>query len=202
MKKTYEVGVPNRLIQCPEPGILFTRDNAAWAYHALRKVRELGQSIPEQDDLCDELAGLLFPPAAAPAVPAASPPPPADPLIPHEDGTLHDGDDDEPWDEHAWSLLPTGETMNPARPEGATYYDRDQVAYIVTGVSPDNDGAVRVLTSFGPLNGWTLNTFQTIRHDQSCRDLGRYRVTGIRNYKTGFQAGEIPDRPVRQWVFK
>ncbi len=52
---------PNKLIECPEPGILFTRDNAAWAYHALKAVRDSGKSIPEQDELCDELAGVLFP---------------------------------------------------------------------------------------------------------------------------------------------
>jgi hypothetical protein len=51
----------NQLIECPEPGILFTRDNAAWAYHALKAARDAGQSIPEQDELCDELAGILFP---------------------------------------------------------------------------------------------------------------------------------------------
>lgn len=53
---------PNKLIECPEPGILFTRSNAAWAYHALKAVRDNGQSISEQDELCDELAGILFPP--------------------------------------------------------------------------------------------------------------------------------------------
>jgi hypothetical protein len=52
---------PNKLIECPEPGILFTRDNAMWAYHALKAARDSGQSIPEQDELCDELAGILFP---------------------------------------------------------------------------------------------------------------------------------------------
>ena len=51
----------NKLIECPEPGILFTRDNAAWAYHALRVVRDSGTSVPEQDELCDELAGILWP---------------------------------------------------------------------------------------------------------------------------------------------
>ena len=52
----------NELIECPEPGILFTRDNAMWAYHALKAVQVSGQSIPEQDELCNELAAILFPP--------------------------------------------------------------------------------------------------------------------------------------------
>ena len=195
----------NKLIECPEPGILFTRDNAAWAYHALKAVRESGRSIPEQDELCDELAAILFPAPDIPVdrnipAPAASQCP--DWMVPHEDDSITDGADDDLWDEHAWSLLPTGAMMNPARPEDAAYYDKDQVAYIVTGVSQDCYGVIRVLTSYGRLNGWNLNTLHTIRHDQSCRSLGRWRVTGIRNYKTGWQKGEIPDRPVRQWVFK
>lgn len=53
--------IPNKLIECPEPGILFTHDNALWAYYALKAARNAGQSIPEQDELCDELAGILFP---------------------------------------------------------------------------------------------------------------------------------------------
>lgn len=61
MKKTYEVDTPNRLVPVPEPGILFTRDNAVLAYHALKYAREYAASIPEQDELCDELAALLFP---------------------------------------------------------------------------------------------------------------------------------------------
>jgi hypothetical protein len=52
--------VPNKLIECPEPGILFTRANAMWAYHALKAVKDSGQSIPEQDELCGELASILF----------------------------------------------------------------------------------------------------------------------------------------------
>jgi hypothetical protein len=63
MIKSYEVAAPNKLIQCPEPGILFTRANARLAYYALKDAREAGLSIPEQDELCDELAAILFPPA-------------------------------------------------------------------------------------------------------------------------------------------
>jgi hypothetical protein len=51
----------NQLTEIPEPGILFTRDNAVWAYHALRILREDGKSVPEQDELCDELAAVLWP---------------------------------------------------------------------------------------------------------------------------------------------
>ena len=51
----------NKLVECPEPGILFTRDNAMWTYHALNDARNNGTSIPEQDELCDELRGLLWP---------------------------------------------------------------------------------------------------------------------------------------------
>ncbi len=53
--------IRNKLVECPEPGILFTRDNAMWAYHALKGVKASGQSIPEQDELCNELRDILFP---------------------------------------------------------------------------------------------------------------------------------------------
>jgi hypothetical protein len=129
-----------------------------------------------------------------------------DTLVPYEDSTIYDGGDDEPWDNSASSLLPTGALMNPAHPEGAVYYDEHQVAYIVRQLSPGDPagthGPVRVLTSYGRLRGWTLDTEHAIRHDQSGRSLGLWLITGIRNHKTGWQAGEIPDRPLRQWVFK
>jgi hypothetical protein len=63
----------NRLVECPEPGILFTRDNAAWAYHALKAARDAGTSVPEQDELCDELASLLFPAAGPYQVTSSQP---------------------------------------------------------------------------------------------------------------------------------
>lgn len=61
MKKTYNVDVPNRLAVVPEPGILFTRDNATLAYHALGMAHDSGQAIPEQEELYRELGALLFP---------------------------------------------------------------------------------------------------------------------------------------------
>lgn len=124
------------------------------------------------------------------------------PLIPGEDSDWRDGNDDEPFNWDAAALLPTGELMNPARPEDARYYDRSQVAYVVTDVI---SGLVRVLTSFGALNGWDLGSEHAIRHDQSCLPLGTWRVTGIRDYSAGAliaPLGEIPDRPLRHWVFK
>jgi hypothetical protein len=213
----------NKLIECPEPGILFTRDNAIWAYRALKAARENGQSVPEQDELCGELAGILFPDWAttdrekilarfAPPGPSPRPDNALSPRqvsdeIPGEDSTDDPDDPDPAFDPEAAALLPAlGKLMNPARPEGALFYDRDQVAYVVRQVSPEDRqgtwGAVRVLTSFGRLRGWTLGSEHEIRHDQTFRPLGRWVVTGIRNYKTGWQAGEIPDRPLRQWVFK
>lgn len=53
--------VRNKLIELPEPGILFTHDNARWAYHALKDIRARAISVPEQDELCDELRDILWP---------------------------------------------------------------------------------------------------------------------------------------------
>jgi hypothetical protein len=129
-----------------------------------------------------------------------------DVLVPGEDDTCHDDDHGDPWDDSAASLLPTNELMNPAHPEGAMFYDEHQVAYVVRQLSPGDPagthGPVRVLTSYGPLHGWTLDTEHAIRHDQSGRSLGLWLVTGIRNSKTGWYVGAVPDRPLRQWVFK
>lgn len=53
----------NELVELPEPGILFTRDNAQWAYHALKFAKDRGTTVPEQDELLDELQRVLWPPA-------------------------------------------------------------------------------------------------------------------------------------------
>ena len=53
--------VCNEIVQCPEPGFLFTRDNALWSYYALKELQAAGKSIPEQDSLLAELRGALFP---------------------------------------------------------------------------------------------------------------------------------------------
>jgi hypothetical protein len=127
------------------------------------------------------------------------------PLIPGEVSGWRDGNDDEPFDYDASALLPTGQLMNPAHPEGARYYDRGQVAYVVTGPAGSPLPGVRVLTSFGVLVGWDLGSEHAIRHDQSCLPLGTWRVTGIRDYSAGAliaPLGTIPDRPLRHWVFK
>jgi hypothetical protein len=55
---------PNKLTELPEPGILFTRADAEWAYHALKDARNSGLTVPEQDELCDELRAILWPPPA------------------------------------------------------------------------------------------------------------------------------------------
>lgn len=54
--------VPNKLVEVPEPGIMFTRSNAMWAYHGLKAARSQGCTVPEQDELCNELEAMLFPP--------------------------------------------------------------------------------------------------------------------------------------------
>jgi hypothetical protein len=130
----------NKLIECPEPGILFTRDNAIWAYRALKAARENGQSVPEQDELCGELAGILFPDWAttdrekilarfAPPGPSPRPDNALSPRqvsdeIPGEDSTDDPDDPDPAFDPEAAALLPAlGKLMNPARPEGALFYD-------------------------------------------------------------------------------
>jgi hypothetical protein len=123
---------------------------------------------------------------------------PADEPVPGEEyENDHDEDDEDP---DAESLLPTNETMNPARPEDAVYFDRNQVAYVVA--LEGNPSVLRVLTSFGSLRGWDIGSVHTIRHDQTWHPLGTWRVAGIRNHRSGNVIGSIPSRPLRHWVFK
>jgi hypothetical protein len=108
------------------------------------------------------------------------------------------------------ALLPTGATINPAAPQGAEYYDKDQVAYIVrkvgrsTGAVLPEANALRVLTSYGNLGGaWMVGTRHNAQHDQTGRDLGRFEVVGVVTFADPAAAtGEIPGRKVKHWVFK
>lgn len=99
------------------------------------------------------------------------------------------------------ALLPTGERMNPSAPETATYFDENQVAYIVRKRFTDKT-SVRVLTSYGSLSDYTMGSSHEIHHDQALYHLGTFEVIGIVNYKTGEKEGFIPNRKLGHWVFK
>ncbi len=100
------------------------------------------------------------------------------------------------------SVLPTGESINPRYPQMATYYDVDQVAYVMFKTLDERTRPTRVLTSFGALDGWTLGTEHDLFHDQTGAQLGRYRVVGVHHFGSGEKAGDVPDRKIKHSVFK
>jgi hypothetical protein len=100
------------------------------------------------------------------------------------------------------ALLPTGTRMDMLIPTAATYYDKDQVAYIVENI--DDTKKKRVLTSFGSLmESWAVGTVHDIHHDQDRYLLGTYRVVAIVNFTNGDSMGPVPyGRKLPHWVFK
>ncbi len=98
-------------------------------------------------------------------------------------------------------ILPTGERMNPTRPETATYYDKKQVAFILRPI--DGKRATRVFTSYGGLGvEWAIGTEHLCRHDQTRAILGEFVVVGVADYRTNTRVGDVPDRKLAHSVFK
>jgi len=91
-------------------------------------------------------------------------------------------------------LTSHGETMNPAYPQGATYFDDGQTAYVLFKLNDNRTRPTRVMTSFGPIAGVKLSSELDLYDDQSGKWLGRYRVDGIHHFATGELAGVVPDR--------
>jgi hypothetical protein len=108
------------------------------------------------------------------------------------------------------AALPTGESINPANPEGATYYDNQLVAFILQRVDEPRNRPTRVMTGYvsegDQLHGygekWDLGKEVQLRHDQTFAQLGMYRIVGIINFRNGKREGLIPNRKIKQCVFK
>lgn len=100
------------------------------------------------------------------------------------------------------SALPTGESMNPLKPQGATYYDPGQTAYVMFKVSEARTRPTRVFTSFGNFPDWKIGTLVHFMHDQTGAYLGEYRVSGIHHFATGEMAGDVPDIKIKHSVAK
>jgi len=103
----------------------------------------------------------------------------------------------EPWD----FVLPTGEQMNPMHPEGATYYGKDQVVYVMRRLDVPRTRPSRIITSYGSLH-YPLGFRASVYHDQTGAFLGDYELVGTRDFSTGESQGEVPNRLIPQSVFK
>lgn len=103
--------------------------------------------------------------------------------------------------DYAWALLPTGTRMDMLIPTAATYYSKDQVAYIVEDI--EDPKKKRVLTSFSLMEDWRVGSVHDVRHDQKFYRLGTFRVVAIVNFKNGDSMGPVPyGRKLPHWVFK
>jgi hypothetical protein len=98
-------------------------------------------------------------------------------------------------DSHA--IFKTDTQMNPYAPENATFYDKEQVAYVLTRPS----GTQIVATSFGNL-GLKVGGYYAFHHDQSRRGMGNLEVAGITTFATGTTEGEVPNAKLPHFVFK
>ena len=100
------------------------------------------------------------------------------------------------------AALPTGESMNPANPQGATYYDIGQTAYVLWKVNDNRTRPTRVFTSFGTIDEWKLETRIHLHHDQTGARLGEYRIVGIHHFASGEKVGLVPDLKIKHCVAK
>jgi hypothetical protein len=102
--------------------------------------------------------------------------------------------------ETVW-VLPTATKINPAAPQSATYYDPDQVAYVMRRMDVPRTRPTCVATSFGTADGKIGDRWVFI-HDQTGARLGEYEVVGIAIFKTGETIGEVPNANINHRVFK
>lgn len=106
----------------------------------------------------------------------------------------------------ALTVRNTSTTMDPAAPTTATYYDTDQVAYVMQ----DNKGSLRVVTSAGALgDSYEIGTMLTLVSDSNGRILGCFTIVAIVNFATGIKytpkgtsKSLLFGRKLRHWVVK
>lgn len=102
----------------------------------------------------------------------------------------------------AVAALPTGESINPLYPQGATYYDPGQTAYVLFKRNEARTRPTRVFTSFGNFPEWRLGTVVHMQHDQTGAYLGEYEIVGIHHFGSGEMAGDVPDIKIKHCVAK
>jgi len=107
------------------------------------------------------------------------------------------------WARHeVWDfVLPTGEQMNPRHPEGAVYFGFGQSAYVLRRQDILRTRPTRVITTYGDTDT-AVGEYVSIFHDQTGAFLGDYQIVGTHNFSTGEIVGDVPDRMIKQSVFK
>jgi hypothetical protein len=99
------------------------------------------------------------------------------------------------------AVLPTATSVNPRYPVNS-YIAGDETLYVMWKTSDTRTRPTRVLASSGPLPGWKIDSEHDLYHDQTGAQMGRYRVVGVKDLKSGEQAGNVPDFSIKHAVFK
>ncbi len=101
------------------------------------------------------------------------------------------------------AVLPVGESLNPFNPDTTyTYFDLNQTVYVMWKLDEARTRPTRVLTSFGPLKGWEIDSVHDLHHDQTGAQMGSYKVVGVHHFRSGEMAGNVPDIKIKHAVFK
>jgi len=95
------------------------------------------------------------------------------------------------------AILNTNTKINPAAPESAEYFGKNQVAYVIK-----INGKLRVATSYSLLSYFPLGSRREFCADQSRRNLGFGTIVGIASFATGSSVGNVPSKKLAHWVFK
>jgi hypothetical protein len=105
---------------------------------------------------------------------------------------------------HAAFALPTGQSLNAASPDPSkhVYYDPSAVVYVLYKLNERRTRATRVLTSFHPQDGWRIGTVLGLYHDDTRAYLGEYKIVGVKDFRNGEQAGDVPDISIKHAVMK
>lgn len=103
---------------------------------------------------------------------------------------------------NAVSVLPTGTSINPHDPVGATYFDKGLTAYVLFKLNDSRTRPTRVLTSHGPVKEWKLDTEIHLEHDQTNQYMGHYKIVGIHHFESGEMAGQVPTIKIKHGVLK
>lgn len=110
------------------------------------------------------------------------------------------------------AILPTDSSINLKKPDGNWLYD----SWTENGKKPAGAGSAlvmfklndnrtrptRVVMTAGSASHYKLGQEMHFAHDQTGAYMGGYKIVGIKDFTTGMELGEIPDRKIKMQVFK
>ncbi len=101
------------------------------------------------------------------------------------------------------AALPVGESLNPVNPDRTHYaFGQGLVGYILWKVNETRTRPTRILTGYGTIPEWTIDTRIHLHHDQTNAYMGEYRIAGVVDFDTMETAGDVPDIKIKWQVLK